>query len=560
MAMRRWLKISLWVVGSLLLLLIAAGAGLWWWFSTGQLDSGGPIRPAQAAYDVKRYDLSVEVRPQTRWISGTNLVTFATTAPLDRFEIQLDERLTVSAAKVDGAAATFVHADSLITVALPAPFAAGEAHTVEIAYAGKPKVSRNPPWNDGFVWKKTPSGAPWVGVTSQGDGGDDWWPCKDHPSDEPDDGMTIALTVPGDLVGLTNGRKVGEEKNADGTVTSRWRVSYPINNYLVSVNIAPYVPIAETYRGIDGTLEETIVFWALPEHEEKARAMWKQAPKMLEVLGRRFGEYPFFADKYWVVETPYLGMEHQTIVAYGDEFEDNAFGFDDLLLHETAHEWWGNKITARDWGDFWIHEGFGTYAEAVFVNDTLGVEKYLEYTRRFRRRIANRKPIVQGKDVTAGDAYIGDIYAKGALVLHSLRYLLGDEEFFAVLHDFANDPRYAYRLTETADFARLVEERLGRPIPWFWRRYLYQAELPSYRVTRAPGAAPERSVPEAAGEIERVTIEWSDPEFAMPLPVQVGDEIRRVEMGGGRAELAVAPGTPIEIDPQGWVLAAPAER
>ena len=187
------------------------------------------------------------------------------------------------------------------------------------------------------------------------------------------------------------------------------------------MNIAPYVPIEESYKGIDGTLDERIVFWALPEHVEKARVMWKQAPKMLEVLGRRFGEYPFLRDKYWVAETPYLGMEHQTIVAYGADFEDNKFGFDSLLLHETAHEWWGNKITAADWGDFWIHEGFGTYAEAVFVNDTLGVEKYLEYMRRPRKHLGNRKPIVQGRDLTAGAAYIGDIYGKGALVLHTLR-------------------------------------------------------------------------------------------------------------------------------------------
>jgi aminopeptidase N len=289
--------------------------------------------------------------------------------------------------------------------------------------------------------------------------------------------------------------------------------------------------------------------------------MWKQAPKMLEVLGKRFGEYPFFDDKYWVAETSYYGMEHQTIVAYGADFKDNKYGFDDLLLHETAHEWWGNKITARDWADFWIHEGFGTYAEALFVNDTLGVDKYLAYTARWRHRIANRQPIVQGKDITAGQAYIGDIYGKGALVLHTLRYLLGDEAFFAVIHDYANDPRYAYKLTSTADFTAIVEERLGHAIPWFWQRYLYTAELPRYRISRASGpAGAERSVPEGAGEIERVTIEWNDPGFAMPLPVKVGDEIRRVEMAGGRAELAVAPGTPVEVDPQGWVLAEAAEE
>ncbi|MEZ5312461.1 MAG: M1 family metallopeptidase [Thermoanaerobaculia bacterium] len=560
MAMRRWLRISLWIVVVLALLVAAAAGYLYWRFRTSDLDSGGPIRPAQAAFDVQRYDLEVAVDPATRSISGRNLTTVLATAALDRFELQLDDRMKVSAAQVDGTAATFVHDDGLITVALATPWVAGERHAVEIAYAGVPKVSRNPPWNDGFVWEETPSGRPFVGVTSQGDGGDDWWPCKDHPSDEPDEGMTIALTVPGDLVGLTNGRKVSETTNADGTVTTRWNVSYPINNYLVTVNIAPYVPIEEKYHGVDGTLDETILFWALPEHEEQARTMWKQAPKMLEVHGRRFGEYPFFRDKYWVVETPYLGMEHQTIVAYGAKFKDTEYGFDSLLLHETAHEWWGNKITARDWGDFWLHEGFGTYAEGVFVNDTLGVDKYLEYAARWRRHIRNRKPIVQGRDITAGQAYIGDIYSKGALVLHTLRYLMGDDEFFAAIHDFANDERFAYRLSSTADFTGLVEARLGRAIPWFWQRYLYSAKLPTYRVTRTAGGPAEQAAPEASGEIERVVIEWSDPTFAMPLPVRVGEEIRRVEMAGGRAEIVVAPGTEVEVDPQGWVLAEAAEK
>ena len=556
MPLRRWLKWTLWIVASLVVLVAGAAIWGWWYFNTGNLDSGGPIRPAQAAYDVRRYDLALAVDPETKSISGKNVATVAVLSALDRFEIQLDDRLKVASAAIDGAPAKFVHSDSLITVTPAAPWRSGERHAVEVVYSGKPKVSRRPPWNDGMVWEKTPSGKPWIGVTSQGDGGDDWWPCKDHPSDEPDEGMTIALTVPGDLVGLTNGRKVGEEKNADGTITSRWNVSYPIINYGVSLSIAPYVPVEEKYHGADGTLDETIVFWAIPEHVDKARELWKKAPKMLETMAKRYGEYPFLADKYWVAETSYLGMEHQTLVAYGADFEDNKYGFDGLLLHETAHEWWGNKITARDWADFWIHEGFGTYAEAVYVNDTLGVDKYLEYMAPMRKHIANRQPIVQGKDVTAGAAYIGDIYAKGALVLGSLRYLMGDDAFFALLHDFANDPRYAYKLTSTADFVGMAEERIGHPIPWFWQNYLYEAPLPRYRVTRASGpAGAERAAPEGSGEIERVTIEWLDPGFAMPLPVKVGDETRRVELPAGRAEIAVAPGTPVEIDPQGWVLA-----
>ncbi len=541
----RWLRWTLYGLAGFVLLLVGAGLFLRWYFSTDDLDSGGPLRPRQAAYDVRRYDLDVVVDPAAKTIRGTNRATVVARAALDRFEIQLDGRLKVARAQVDGAAATFEHADGLVTVALATPWAAGERHAVTLDYGGTPKVSRRPPWNDGFVWKTTGDGRPWVGVTGQGDGGDDWWPCKDHPSDEPDEGMSIALTVPSDLVGLTNGKRISEEENADGTTTSRWQVTYPINNYLVTVNIAPYVPIEEGYRGIDGTLDEKIIFWALPEHEEKARVMWKKAPKMLEVLGKRFGEYPFLRDKYWVAEAPYLGMEHQTIVAYGADFEDNKYGFDSLLLHETAHEWWGNKITAADWGDFWIHESFGTYAEAVYVNDTLGVEKYLEYMRRPRKHLGNRKPIVQGHDLTAGAAYIGDIYGKGALVLHTLRYLAGDETFFRLVHRFATDERYAYRLVSTSHFEALVAEELGAPIPWFWKQYLYTAALPTYSIDRVA----------ADNGRETVTLSWDDPAFEMPLPVVVAGENRRLEMRAGKGQLEVATGTPIEVDPDGWVLA-----
>jgi aminopeptidase N len=397
------------------------------------------------------------------------------------------------------------------------------------------------------VWSETPSGAPWIGVTGQGDGGDNWWPCKDHPSDEPDEGMDIALTVPSDLVGLSNGRLIEEVDNGNGTTTTRWRVSYPINNYLVTVNIAPYVRIEERYHGIDGSLDEPLVFWSIPEYEQYARTMWRQMPRILEVLGRRFGEYPFFEDKFSVAHAPYYGMEHQTLVAYGALFTDNAYGFDDLLLHEVAHEWWGNKVTVSDWAHFWIQEGFATYAEALYVLDTLGDSRYLEYMARLRQRVDNRRPLIRGENMTSAGAYSGDIYFKGAWVLHSLRWLIGDDDFFEVIWRFSNDPEFAYGLVSSDDFIGLVHEVSGRDIEWFWERYLYRAEEPKWRLKRR-----------LEGDRERVTVSWDDPAFEMPLPMTVGGEERRLEMAGGSASFLVDPGTPLEIDAGGRVLASPA--
>jgi aminopeptidase N len=329
-------------------------------------------------------------------------------------------------------------------------------------------------------------------------------------------------------------------------VTSEWRVGYPINNYLVTVNVAPYVAVTQPYQGVDGSLDETLTFWSTPESERFARTMWRQMPQILDVLGRRFGEYPFFADKFAVVHAPYYGMEHQTLVAYGALFTDNDFGFDELLLHEVAHEWWGNKVTVADWADFWIHEGFATYAEALFVDDTLGEDRALEYLQRQRRRIRNRHPLVRGENLTSADAYSGDIYFKGSWVLHTLRWMVGDEAFFEILWRFANDESFAYGLVSTGDFTALVAEVSGLDLGWFWDRYLYRAAEPRWRVDRRV-------------ESDRLVVTWDDPRFELPLPVAVNGDERRLPMPNGRGELALEPGASVEIDPKGRILASPLE-
>ncbi|MEN8165052.1 MAG: efflux RND transporter permease subunit, partial [Acidobacteriota bacterium] len=251
----RWAKIIAVVVVVVILLIGVGLLGLGWYVKNQMLDSGGPLLEAQAAYDVRHYRIDVEVKPESKTIEGRTTATVETVAPLAQFEINLDDRLTVAQVDVDGVVAEYEHDDGLIRVSLEPAWGAPERHSVKITYGGQPKVALKPPWIDGFVWSETPSGAPWVGVTGQGDGGDNWWPCKDHPSDEPDEGIDITLTVPYDLVGLSNGCKTAERDNGDGTITTEWHVSYPINNYLVTLNIAPYVPIEEPYHGIDGTLE-----------------------------------------------------------------------------------------------------------------------------------------------------------------------------------------------------------------------------------------------------------------------------------------------------------------
>jgi len=529
-------------VGAAVALLVPLVRQLWW--QSQILDSGGDLSPAQAAYDVRRFDLEVTVDPARRAIAARAGVTVVAVAPLDELVLDLDRRLRVARVALDGRPARFRHRGGRLRVPLAAGWAPGERHTLDVDYAGRPKVSGAPPWLDGFVWETTASGAPWIALSTQVDGADLWLPVKDHPSDEPDEGATIALTVPAGLVGLSNGRSLGATANADGTVTSRWRVHYPINAYLLTFNVAPYVALEERYRGADGALDLPMTFWTLPEHAREARAMWRQAPAVLAELARRFGEFPFLDDKIAMVEAPLLGMEHQTLIAYGDDFVVDPSGIDETLVHELAHEWWGNAVSVADWDDFWIQEGFATYAEALYLESRDGAAAARAYLEAKRPEIANRRALVAGRPRTAGEAYDVDIYVKGAWVLHSLRWQIGDAATAELLRRFAAPP-YRYAVVSQAQLAALAEEVAGVELDWFWPRYLRRAEPPRYRPTRS-----------AAGRDE-ICFAWDTPGFALDLPVRVGAELVRVAMPAGAGCLAVPAGAPVEVETAGRILAEP---
>jgi aminopeptidase N len=513
---------------------------LWW--QSQILDSGGPLDAERAAYDVRQYALAVAVDPAARTIAGRATVTFVAAAPLSELVLDLDRRMEVARVESDGRPTDFRHRGGKLRVPLAAPLAPGARGAVTVEYAGAPKVAAVPPWLDGFVWETTAAGVPWVAVSTQVDGADLWFPVKDHPSDEPDEGMTIELTVPAGLVGLANGAKSGERANADGTATSSWRVHYPINPYLVTINVAPYVAIEERYRGADGALDLPMTFWALPEHAREARVMWRQAPAVLADFARRFGEFPFLEDKIAMVEAPLLGMEHQTLIAYGDDFVVDPSGIDETLVHELAHEWWGNAVSVADWDDFWIQEGFATYAEALWVETLRGVAAGGAYLEAKRGDVVNRRPLVEGRPRTAGEAYDDDIYVKAAWVLHSLRWQIGDDAMHELLRRFAGPP-YRYGTVTRDDLAALAEEIAGVELDGFWERYLRRAEVPTYATTRRGG---------------QLCFAWDTPGFDLALPVRVGGELVRLEMPGGECCLDAPAGVPVEVDTAGRILAEPA--
>jgi len=540
-------------------------------------DSGGVVTPEQAAYDVTYYELDLRVDPEHRRVAGTALTVARVLEPLRHVVLDLDTLLTVSevaAAPAGGAWTGSAGAPGPLAwerragrlwIDTGAGLAPGDTFTVRVAYEGAPRVAPRAPWDGGFVWAETEAGEPWIATANQGQGPDLWWPVKDQVSDKPDS-MTIRVRVPEPLVVATNGRLRGVESHDDGTRTYAWFVSTPISAYNVALNIAPYVKIETEFASVGGD-SFPVMFFVLPEYEAQGRALFPEIVEHLEFYEQLLGPYPFRADKYGVAQTPHLGMEHQTIIAYGAGFDPGAmtggrdWGFDALHHHELAHEWWGNLVTNADWKDMWLHEGFGTYMQALYAEQLGGAERYHEYMNSMRRGIGNRAPVAPRESRTAGEIYFnsgGDIYSKGAWVLHTLRGLIGDDAFFAALRRMAYPDSASLgatageqvRFATTDDFLRIAEDESARELDWFFEVYLRQAALPVLVVERARDAA------DADGDVIRIS--WDAPgglPFPMPVEVDVDGEIKRVEVPVGEvAELTVPAEAEIRLDPDGWIL------
>ena len=519
-----------------------------------QPDSGGPLLPEQAAYDVTYYDLDLEVQPEARRIDGVLTAHARAVDSLDVFVLNLDRRLAVEQVRLIDARNRRTRLkvdrranDNQLWIDLPRTVAPGEPVRVEVAYGGQPRTAPNPPWNGGFTWAETPGGAPWIATSCQTAGADLWWPVKDHPSDEPDS-MALQVTVPDSLVAAMNGRLRSITHPADSLTTYDWFVSAPINPYGVALSAAPYATIDTSYASVSGA-SVPVTFFALPNEQTEARRVLPELLDHVRFLEETLRPYPFADDKYGIARTPFLGMEHQTIIAHGAELGNtNSLGydagFDALHFHEVAHEWFGNFVTVRDWKDFWIHEGFATYLEALYAEDQPGHADYHAAIDHFRRQINGGQAIARRTPTSAQEMYGRDVYFKGALVLHTLRHLIGDEAFFAALRQMAGADQTAPRLVDTAEFIRIAEDASGQALDWFFDVYLYQAELPQL-VTERDG--------------DQLTLRWDAPgdaPFPMPIDVQIGNSIQRVAMDDGAATLTVEEGASVTVDPQQWVLRA----
>jgi aminopeptidase N len=470
----------------------------------------GADGPGRAWWDATFYDLHVRVEPSDSTIEGWNAITYRVIRSGDEMQLDLQPPLTLDSVVWKGRPLPLRRDGNAVFAAFPEVQRVGEEHSVIAYYHGAPRAAVRPPWDGGFSWQRDERGRPWVSTSNQGIGASVWWPNKDLPSEEPDS-QRIAITVPDPLVNVSNGRLRSSTSTGDGATTWEWFVSSPINNYGISVNAGAYAHWSETYEGEAGTL--TLDYWPLEDHLADARRQWTQVRTMMVCFEHWFGPYPFYEDGFKLVEAPYLGMEHQSAVTYGNGFENGYRGtdlsgtgrgleWDFIIVHESAHEWWANNVTARDNADLWIHESFANYAENLFTECLTGDPRAgAEYVIGTRARIVNDRPIVGRYGVSDGGS--GDKYYKGGNMLHTIRHLVDDDERWReVLRGLNRE--FRHQTVSGAQVEAYITRHSGVELTRVFDQYL--------RTTRVPVLEYERSG-------ATVSYRWTHvvPGFAMPV-------------------------------------------
>lgn len=424
--------------------------------------------------DIRHYTIDLALDIPARAVSGYAVIRCNLLQPASSLLFDLMDSFKVAKVSVDGKAALFTHDRHKLRITAAQPWLAGPV-TVRVDYAGHPMIAVRPPWDDGFTFTQDSAGHPWVAVTAEGTGGKIYFPAKDHPSDEPDEGVDLIIRVPQGLVVAGPGLLV-EVKRHGGMSSYHWKTQYPINNYSIVFNVGDYSVVSRMYTTIKGN-QVPMQFYVLKSHAAMAPHQLEMLERFARVKEKYFGEYPWVKEKIGIVETPHLGMEHQTMNAYGNRFRYTQVGgqdFDGLMNHEFGHEWWGNKVTAGDWADYWIHEGIGTFGDDLYIYEMEGEEAYEKTFQRSVPRIRNDKPIVLGKDITEDAAYHPDIYPKGAFFMHTLRYVLGDSVFFPALLRVATDSNHTYtHTTSTSVVEQTFEQASGKDLFPLFHLYLY---------------------------------------------------------------------------------------
>lgn len=445
----------------------------------------GALTPLRTCYDINYYHLDVKIDIDNKSISGSNEFIFTATQNFSKLQFDLFDNLKVDKVVFNGAELPFKREFNAVFVTFPTEIKKGAKESFTVFYSGNPVIAKNPPWDGGFIFTKDKSGNPWVSVACQGFGASCWWPNKDHQSDEVDS-MLISISIPKDLQDVSNGRLRSIVQKPNGYTQYNWFVANPINNYNVTLYVGKYAHWSEQYQGEKGNL--SIDYWALKEDSLKARPHWDADVKpMLKSFEHWFGPYPFYEDGYKLVQAPHLGMEHQSAVAYGNQFKMGYLGrdlsesgwglkFDFIIIHESGHEWFGNNITSKDIADMWIHEAFTNYSETLFTESEHGKQAGSDYVVGIRHNISNDSPIIGQYNVNKEGS--GDMYYKGANMIHTIRQLINDDEKFRSILRGLNKTFY-HKTVTTQEVEHYIAKQSGLKLDKVFDQYLRHANIPT---------------------------------------------------------------------------------
>jgi aminopeptidase N len=467
----------------------------------------GAYGPYRANNDLLYYHLDIRVDPVAKTIAGKNTIRFKMLSDGTRIQIDLLDTLQVDKILLGDKQLAYRRDSGAVFIDFPETLRAGQTYSIDFYYSGHPIEEGR---FGAITFKKDPAGRTWINTACEGDGSSTWWPSKDQWKDEVES-MDLSVAIPNDLVDVSNGKFVGKTDLGDGYTRWDWHISYPINSYDVSLNIGNYVHFDDKFG------ELPLDFYVLPEDLEKAKVQFAQAKGMLEAFTHYFGEYPFARDGYKLIEAPYTGMEHQTAVTYGNGFKNGYYNrdwtgvgislrFDFIIIHESGHEWFGNSITAADPADMWIHEGWTTYLEELYVEYRWGKEDGIKYINGMKPKIYNLRPIVAERGVNADPTE--DQYFKGALMLNTLRSVIDDDKkWFALIHDFYQHFKYQTILTE--DVVSWFNQHSGMDLTPIFNQYLHHRAIPRLELlfNETPGT---------------VMYKWNADQEDFAMPVRVG--------------------------------------
>ncbi len=446
----------------------------------------GSLNENRTWWDVMHYSILVTPDFDTKSIKGKVDISFKVLQPGKKMQIDLQEPMNLTKAFIGNTKLSYTRDGNAYILEVPINLPKGSMQKLALAFEGNPKIAKRAPWDGGWIFQKDAQGRPWMTVACQGLGASVWYPCKDHQSDEPDNGATLSMTIPDTLVGVGNGRLINKQSFSPGTMTWKWEVKNPINNYNIIPYIGKYVNFTDTVMGEKGKLDMS--YWVLDYNLEKARKQFTQAKTMIHAFEYWMGPYPFYEDSYKLVDAPHLGMEHQSAVAYGNKYQNGYLGrdmsnsgwglkWDFIIVHESGHEWFANSITSKDLADMWIHEGFTNYSETLFTDFVYGTLAGNEYNYGTRTGIRNDKPIIGPYGVNKEGS--GDMYPKSGNMLHSIRHAMNNDEKFRALLRYLNKKFYHQTVT-TEDIQKVVSGYFGSSVQKIFDQYLRTTQIPVF--------------------------------------------------------------------------------